>query len=63
MRLSIINFLILVLFISSCAPKPGTPESKAYLQKEKAKARKKHKYKPNKEEGTRKKSEKTINKR
>ena len=38
MRLSIINFLILILFISSCAPKPGTPESKIYMQKEKAKA-------------------------
>ena len=38
MRLSIINFLILVLLISSCAPKPGTPESKIYLQKEKSKA-------------------------
>ena len=38
MRLSIINFIILVLFVSSCAPKPGTPESKVYLQKEKAKA-------------------------
>ena len=33
MRLSIINFLIIVIFISSCAPKPGTPESKLYLQK------------------------------
>ncbi len=38
MRLSIINFLILTLFISSCAPKPGTPESNLYLQKEKSKA-------------------------
>ena len=38
MRLSIINFLIIVIFISSCAPKPGTPESKLYLQKEKSKA-------------------------
>ena len=38
MRLSIINFLIMVIFISSCAPKPGTPESKLYLQKEKSKA-------------------------
>ena len=37
MRLSIINFLIMVIFISSCAPKPGTPESKLYLQKEKSK--------------------------
>lgn len=38
MRLSTINFLILILFISSCAPKPGTPESKIYMQKEKVKA-------------------------
>ncbi len=38
MRLSTINFLILILFVSSCAPKPGTPESKIYMQKEKAKA-------------------------
>ena len=38
MRLSTINFLILILFISSCAPKPGTPESTIYMQKEKAKA-------------------------
>ena len=38
MRLSIINVLLLILFISSCAPKPGTLESKIYLKKEKAKA-------------------------
>ena len=38
MRLSTINFLILILFISSCAPKPGTPESKIYMQNEKVKA-------------------------